>query len=84
MTHSSRKRVEWLKGGGMDDKRTVEDFETNRDSLKLRNKTFMILGALQIFPGPNPAASEGKRQRTGKLHRQTSDQARSAAANLDW
>src|SRR5882724_3804406 len=58
--------VEWLKGGGMDDKRTVGRFETNRDSLKLVQDIY-DLGALQIFAVQIQQLPKARGQRTGKL-----------------
>jgi hypothetical protein len=58
--------VEWLKGGGVEDKRTVGRFETNRDSLKLVQEIY-DLGVLEIFAVQIQPLRKTRGQHTGKL-----------------
>ena len=61
-----KEAVEWLKGGRIDDKRTVGRFETNQDALKLVQDIY-DLGALQIFAVQIQPIPKARGQRTGKL-----------------
>lgn len=61
-----REAVEWLKGAGIDDKRTIGACETNRDAMEFIQEIYS-LGALEVFAVQIRPLPEGIGQRTGKL-----------------
>jgi len=83
---SDRKKLEvlnWLKGGGSEDKRTVGECKTNRDSIRFVKEIYGV-GASKIFAVQIRKKRDGNTHHTGKLVAELPQDAKLRKAIFAW